>query len=163
MLRQLCVRLRDWLRGLLLQALFGTRRRVAPVASVITRNPHRMRKIAFRFRRLSDLTWRKSAGAARATYLGDQILETGFEPFCRSEPLPPIRFDEIELACWLAPSPEADEPGLVCSGQIGAEMPMAFSQIASCGDRDSSMNSLTQNAPRGVRPGVRQTDGCGRK
>jgi hypothetical protein len=57
---------------------------------------------------LSDLTWRKSAGAARATYLGDQILETGFEPFCRSEPLPPIRFDEIELACWLALSPEAD-------------------------------------------------------
>jgi Helicase conserved C-terminal domain/SNF2-related domain/PLD-like domain len=46
------------------------------------------------------------AGAAKAAYLIDQILETGLEPFRGPEPLPPIRFDEIELVCWLALSPE---------------------------------------------------------
>ena len=46
-------------------------------------------------------------GAAKATHLIDQILETGLEPFRGPEPLPPIRFDEIELVCWLALSPEA--------------------------------------------------------
>ena len=46
------------------------------------------------------------AGTAKASYLIDQILETGLEPFRGPEPLPPIRFDEIELVCWLALSPE---------------------------------------------------------
>jgi hypothetical protein len=46
------------------------------------------------------------AGAAKAAYLIDRILETGLEPFRGPEPLPPIRFDEIELVCWLALSPE---------------------------------------------------------
>jgi hypothetical protein len=35
------------------------------------------------------------AGVAKASYLTDQILETGLEPFRRPEPLPPIRFDEV--------------------------------------------------------------------
>jgi hypothetical protein len=46
------------------------------------------------------------AGAAKAASLIDRILETGLEPFRGPEPLPPIRFDEIELLCWLALSPE---------------------------------------------------------
>ena len=45
------------------------------------------------------------AGGAKAAYLVDQILETGLEPFRGPEPLSPIRFDEIELVCWLALSP----------------------------------------------------------
>jgi hypothetical protein len=44
-------------------------------------------------------------------YLIDQILETGLEPFRGPEPLPPIRFEEIELVCWLALSPEAERVG----------------------------------------------------
>jgi hypothetical protein len=46
------------------------------------------------------------AGAAKAASLIDRILETGLEPFRGPEPLPPIRFDEIKLLCWLALSPE---------------------------------------------------------
>jgi hypothetical protein len=46
------------------------------------------------------------AGATKAAFLIDQILDTGLEPFRGPEPLPPIRFDEIELVCWLALSPE---------------------------------------------------------
>ena len=46
------------------------------------------------------------AGTAKAAYLINQLLETGLEPFRGPEPLPPIRFDEIELVCWLALSPE---------------------------------------------------------
>ena len=54
------------------------------------------------------------AGVAKAAYLIGQILDTGLEPFRGPEPLPPIRFDEIELVCWLAisrisPSEEARE------------------------------------------------------
>jgi hypothetical protein len=44
-------------------------------------------------------------GMPKAAHLIDQILETGLEPFRGPEPLPPIRFDEIELVCWLALSP----------------------------------------------------------
>ncbi len=50
------------------------------------------------------------AGTARAVYLIDQILETGLGPFRGSDPLPPIRFDEIELVCWLALSPTPGSP-----------------------------------------------------
>jgi hypothetical protein len=48
------------------------------------------------------------AGAAKAAYLIDQILETGLEPFRGPEPLPPILLEEIELICWLALSPQAN-------------------------------------------------------
>ncbi len=44
-------------------------------------------------------------GAAKATYLIDQILETGLEPFREPPTLAPIRPDEIELVCWMALSP----------------------------------------------------------
>lgn len=50
-------------------------------------------------------------GAAMAASLIDQILGTGIEPFRGPEPLPPIRFDEIELVCWLALSPEPSNGG----------------------------------------------------
>ena len=51
------------------------------------------------------------AGAAKAVYLIDKILEAGLEPFREPPTLAPIRVDEIELVCWMAISPEA---GLRC-------------------------------------------------
>ena len=50
------------------------------------------------------------AGVAKAAYLINQILDTGLEPFRGPDPLPPIRFEEIELVCWLALSPEDGGP-----------------------------------------------------
>jgi hypothetical protein len=45
------------------------------------------------------------AGAGRAGYLIDMILETGLEPFREPPTLAPIRLDEVELVCWMALSP----------------------------------------------------------
>ena len=44
--------------------------------------------------------------AALASFLIDQILETGLEPAEQLSPLPPIDQDEIELLCWLGIEPE---------------------------------------------------------
>jgi hypothetical protein len=42
------------------------------------------------------------AGATKALYLIDKILETGLEPFREPPTLAPIRLDEVELVCWMA-------------------------------------------------------------
>jgi Helicase conserved C-terminal domain/PLD-like domain/SNF2-related domain len=47
------------------------------------------------------------AGAAKAAFLIDKILETGLEPFREPPTLPPIDINEIELVCWMAISPDA--------------------------------------------------------
>lgn len=40
-------------------------------------------------------------GATLASYLIEQILETGLEPTEPPPLLPPINQDEIELLCWM--------------------------------------------------------------
>ena len=47
-------------------------------------------------------------GAALASYLIDQILETGLEPTEPPPLLPPINQDEIELLCWMGIEPEGE-------------------------------------------------------
>jgi hypothetical protein len=50
------------------------------------------------------------AGAAKAAYSIDKILETGLEPFREPPTLAPIRIEEIELVCWMAISPSSAGP-----------------------------------------------------
>jgi hypothetical protein len=48
---------------------------------------------------------KRGAGATKAAYLIDKILETGLEPIREPRTLSPVRLEDIELLCWMAISP----------------------------------------------------------